>query len=118
MKKFTAALLLAVLTVTALVAFKPSTTTAGVTVIITHEVKDFATWKKGFEADEPNRKKAGFAMEGLYTSVEKPNEVTIIFSAPSVEAVNGMLSNPDLKASMEKAGVISRPEAKILNKKH
>ncbi|MES2628535.1 MAG: hypothetical protein V4616_06150 [Bacteroidota bacterium] len=117
MKKFAAILILAVLSATALVAFKASETTTGVTLIVTHEVKDFATWKKGFDNDEPNRKKAGFMLQAVYTSVEKPNEVTIIFTAPSTEAVNGMLSDPQLKMNMEKAGVISRPEAKILNKR-
>ncbi len=30
-----------------------------ITVIMQHEVKDFAQWKIGFDADEPNRAKVG-----------------------------------------------------------
>ncbi len=53
-----------------------------VTVIVQHEVKDFAQWKPVFDADEPNRAKAGVKLLGLYTSVKDPNDVTMIFEAP------------------------------------
>ena len=43
-----------------------------VTAIIQHEVKNFAEWKKIFDADEPNRAKAGVKLIGLYRSLKKP----------------------------------------------
>jgi hypothetical protein len=42
--------------------------------------------------------------------------VTVIGEAPSLEAINGFMSNPELKAAMEKGGVIGMPDVKILNK--
>lgn len=48
-----------------------------VTVILQHEVKDFAKWKKVFDDDEPGRANEGIKLKGLYTSVENPNDVTI-----------------------------------------
>lgn len=86
------------------------------TIILTHEVKNFSEWKKGFDAGEPLRKQAGLKINGVYTSVDNPNHVTVITESPSVEAANGFLTNPDLKAAMEQAGVIGVPEAHILNK--
>ena len=87
-----------------------------VTVIITHECKNYSDWRKVFDADEVNRLKAGFKSTGVYHSVENANKITIIGEAPSVEVIQGFMSNPELKAAMERGGVISKPEVKILNK--
>ena len=87
-----------------------------VTVIITHECKNYSDWRKVFDADEVNRSKAGFKSTGVYHSVENANKITIIGEAPSVEVIQGFMSNPELKAAMERGGVISKPEVKILNK--
>ena len=87
-----------------------------VTTILTHEVKNFDEWKKGFDSHETVRQQAGVKINGVYSSVDNGNHVTIIAEFPSVEAVRGFMSSPDLKASMENFGVIGMPEAKILNK--
>jgi quinol monooxygenase YgiN len=86
------------------------------TVIVTHEVKNYSDWRKVYDADEGNRKKAGFHATGVYQSVNNPNAITILGEAPSVEAITKFMSNPDLKAAMEKGGVIGMPDVKILNK--
>ncbi len=87
-----------------------------VTVIVQHEVKDFTAWKKVFDADEPNRSRAGVKTAGLYTSVKNPNDVTVILEAPSTESVTAMMSRPEMEETMKSAGVISAPVASILNK--
>lgn len=43
-----------------------------VIVMVQHEVKDFAAWKVIFDADEPNRAKAGVKLAGIYTTIENP----------------------------------------------
>jgi quinol monooxygenase YgiN len=87
-----------------------------ITVVITHEVKAYSEWRKGYDADEGNRTKAGAKISGVYTSVDNPNMVTVIGEFPSVEAAQGFMSSPELKKAMEVAGVIGVPEVKILNK--
>jgi hypothetical protein len=87
-----------------------------VTVIVQHEVKDFTEWKKIFDADESNRIKAGVKLAGLYTSVKDPNDVTMIFEAPSPELFDIMMRDPERQNDIKKAGVISVPVASILNK--
>lgn len=87
-------------------------------VILTHEVKNVAEWKKGFDAGEAMRAQAGVKTLGVYTAVDKPNHVTVSTEFPSMEAVNGFMANPQLKADMEKAGVIGAADVKILNKLH
>lgn len=111
-------ILFAVIATVSIICFSFTTKTEDkkVTIIISHEVKDFATWKKGFDSDEANRKNAGFVFIALYRSLEHPNIITAMVEAPSAEAAQKFLGNPELKANMEKAGVISAPEIKILNK--
>ena len=85
-----------------------------VTLLLTHEVKNFQEWKEVFDTGEPLRLQAGVKVSGVYTSTDNPNYVTIIAELQSVEAVHGFMTHPDLKASMENAGVIGAPEVKIL----
>jgi len=87
-----------------------------VTIILRHDVKDFTEWKTYFDADEPNRANAGVKLLGLYTSVNNPNDVTMIFEAPDAELYYKMMSDLQLQETMKKAGVISAPHASILNK--
>jgi hypothetical protein len=87
-----------------------------VTVVISHEVKNYSDWRKVYDADEVNRSKAGFKSAGVFQSVEHPNKITILGEAPSVDAVNSFMSNPELKAAMEKGGVLGMPNIQILKK--
>ena len=87
-----------------------------VTVSITHQVKDFAEWKKGFDADEPNRANAGVKVVSVYTAFENSNLVTAIFDAPNADVVKGMMSSPELQEAMKNAGVIGAPEVKMMNR--
>jgi len=83
-------------------------------LIISHEVKNFDTWKTAFEAGEPLRAEAGVKVKGVYRAADQENMVTVITQAPNAEVAKALFSNPALKADMEKAGVISVPEIKIL----
>jgi hypothetical protein len=87
-----------------------------VTVILSHEVSNYSEWKKGFDSGESLRQQAGVKTIGTYSSVDNPNLVTVITEFPNAQAVQGFMSNPNLKADMEKAGVVGKPEIKILNK--
>jgi len=87
-----------------------------ITLLVTHEIKNYSDWRKVFDADEVNRSKAGFKSTGVFHSVDNPNMITIIGEVPSVEAINSFMANPELKVAMEKGGVIGIPDVKILNK--
>lgn len=87
-----------------------------ITVIMQHEVKDFAKWKEIYDADEPNRAEAGVKQLGLYTSVKNPNDVTMIFEAPGIDVLESYTSNPRVQEEMKNAGVISVPVISVLNK--
>ncbi|HEX7574579.1 MAG TPA: cyclase [Bacteroidota bacterium] len=85
-----------------------------VTVIITHEVKEYASWRKVYDADETNRRAAGMKVWGVYADVKNPNMVTIIGTFPSAGALEGFVSSPKLKEAMDKGGVMGKPDVKVL----
>jgi hypothetical protein len=85
-----------------------------ITVIISHEVKNYSTWRVVYDEDEKNRSKAGINLTGVYQSIDNPNMITLIGKAPSVEALNNFMANPDLKVAMEQGGVISKPEVTLI----
>ena len=84
-----------------------------VVLIVSHEVADFAAWKKVYDQDKVNRDKAGMKERYLVRDVEKPNIVTIVFQAGSVDKVKAFIANPALKEAMDKAGVMGAPDIKI-----
>ena len=84
------------------------------TIILSHDVKDFASWKPHYDADAPRRTKAGFKEIAVGTKSNDPKKVIVIWEADPA-AVENMLKDPELKAKMEAAGVISAPEVTIVN---
>jgi hypothetical protein len=87
-----------------------------ITAIIQHEVRDFAEWKKVFDADQPNVEKAGAKLLGLYTSVKNPKDVTMIYEAPNAELYDILMSDPERQEAIKRAGVIGVPVATFLKK--
>ncbi|MES2477635.1 MAG: DUF3764 family protein [Bacteroidota bacterium] len=85
-------------------------------VILSHQVKDAAEWRAHFDSDEANRAAAGIKVHGVYTSAADPNQVTVMTEFPNTDVLNAFMNNPDLKAAMERGGVISEPEVKVLIK--
>lgn len=90
---------------------------AGDTVlIITHEVKDFAAWKAGYDHDKDNREKAGLTAQYLLRGAENPNLVTVVMEASDAAHARAFATNPALKDVMSRSGVISAPVITIANK--
>lgn len=87
-----------------------------VTVLITHEVSDFNVWKMKFDQYEPIRTMAGFSLVNIYSDINDSNKLTIIFRAPSIEAVHAVFSDPKLREDMTNAGVVKKPEIQILHR--
>ena len=87
-----------------------------ITVVLTSETKNYSDWRKIYDADEENRQKAGFKASSVFQSVDNPNIITILGEAPSVEAIKAFMANPELHATMERAGVIGMPDVKLLRK--
>ena len=86
-----------------------------VTTILTHDVANYDEWRVGFDAGEPMRAQAGLTIQSVHRDVDNPNRITVIGESPSAEQAKSFLSNPNLQAAMEKAGV-SNPSFSIVEK--
>jgi glycine betaine/choline ABC-type transport system substrate-binding protein len=85
------------------------------TVILSHKVKDYKEWKKHFDADTPRRTKAGLNQLAVGTKSDDKHEVYMIFQTSDVVKAQKMMEDPELKATMQKAGVISEPKVLIID---
>lgn len=83
-------------------------------ILLKHRVSNFNDWKPYFDNDYASRKEYGIEVRKLFRKIDDPDEVQILFSAPSEENIKKMISRPELKELMAKAGVVSEPEISIL----
>lgn len=77
---------------------------------VTHVVKDFDTWKKGFDEDEMNRTASGLTLRALARGIDNPNNVYIFLNVSDLQKAKDFAASPKLKDIMQKLGVISKPE--------
>jgi quinol monooxygenase YgiN len=85
-------------------------------VVIVHlKIKQFASWKTGFDSNEAMRTAAGLMNVRILQSVDDPNEVCIQSETNDVAKAKQFLTSPNLNAVMEKTGVISPPAIYFLN---
>ncbi|MCX6227482.1 MAG: hypothetical protein NTV01_22560 [Bacteroidia bacterium] len=84
------------------------------TIILSHDVKDFAVWKPTYDADSARRSNAGLQEIAVGTKSDNPNKVFMVWKGdPS--AVDKMMHDPELAEVMKKSGVISAPEVIVVN---
>jgi quinol monooxygenase YgiN/heme-degrading monooxygenase HmoA len=77
--------------------------------IVVHDVKDYAVWKRVFDEHDAMRKKAGLIGYAVSRSAEKPNTVVVYLQAGSIDQIRAFAGSADLKATMERAGVVGSP---------
>jgi hypothetical protein len=76
---------------------------------IHHKVKDYATWRKGYDEHEKSRASAGVTNGKVFRSTEDPNDILILQDVADVAKARAWLAGADLKTAMEKAGVAGSP---------
>jgi quinol monooxygenase YgiN len=84
-------------------------------VLVQHKVKDFAAWKKVFDSAVDLRKAGGELSAQIYRDASDPNKLTVFNKWDSMENAHKFVQSPELRASMEKAGVEGQPVVTFLN---
>ncbi len=84
-------------------------------MLIQHRVKDYAAWKKTFDASIELRKTNGELSAQVYRDAIDTNKVTTINRWNSIANAQKFAHSPELKAAMEKAGVLGTPDVSFLN---
>jgi len=84
-------------------------------MLIQHQVKDYAAWKKVFDSAIEMRTSNGELSAQVYRDASDPNKVTTINKWNSLANAQKFAHSPELKAAMEKAGVVGAPNVSFLN---
>lgn len=84
-------------------------------MLITHQVEDFAAWKKVFDSHASLRTSNGEISTQIFRDASDPNKLTIINKWNSLANAQKFAHSPELKAAMEKAGVVGQPSVAFLN---
>src|SRR5262245_37328418 len=91
-----------------------STEQAMGTLIISHKVKDYSTWRPVFDNHTRAQKSAGLTNPRVFRSSDDKNDVVILFDTDDTQKAKDFVASPDLKETMVKAGVIDKPTAYFL----
>ena len=85
----------------------------GVQVIVSHHVRDFDTWKEGFDEHEKARRGFGCSGHAVYQSTTDPGKVIVVNRFDTIEGARGFMDDPALPEVMKRAGVDSAPDVHI-----
>jgi quinol monooxygenase YgiN len=84
-------------------------------MLIQHQVKDFAAWKKVFDSALDMRTSSGELSAQIFRDESDPNKLTVINKWNSMANAQKFAHSPELKAAMEKAGVVGQPSISFVN---
>jgi hypothetical protein len=84
-------------------------------MLIRHKVKDFAVWKRAYDAHLSKRIEAGITEKNLFRSESDPNEVIMLAEVKDVVRAKKFTESVELRETMEKAGVIDKPDIFFLH---
>lgn len=83
-------------------------------VVAIHSVRDYAAWRRSFDAHQPQRRAAGFLSEDVHVGLKDPNLVAVYSVASDRAHAEAFINNPALAAAMESSGVLGRPQIVLL----
>ena len=81
-----------------------------VRMFVRHDVTDYAAWRKSYDAFAAEQRKGGVSAQAVYQSADNPNDVTVLHDFKSLEQAKAFASSPELKATMQSAGVKGAPQ--------
>ena len=84
-------------------------------MLIQLKVKDFAEWKKVFDSAAGMRTSGGELSAQIFRDASDPNSITTINKWNSLSNAQKFAHSPELKAAMEKAGVVGQPNVSFLS---
>jgi hypothetical protein len=77
------------------------------------KVKDYSTWRLSYDGYEKNRLSAGITNGRVFRNAENPNDVVILQDAADVAKARSWLGSDDMKATMQKSGVVGTPNVRF-----
>ena len=85
-------------------------------ILIRHKVRDFNTWKTGYDVHQPKRTEAGLTEKYLLRSADDANEVVMLFEAEDLNRAKAFAASAELRDKMQEVGVVDKPDVYFLTK--
>jgi len=79
-------------------------------VDVRHNVKDYDKWRPLFDADSTNRKANGGQDLVVARDANSANSILVVVKVSDVAKAKAMIGDSKMKATMDKAGVTSKPD--------
>src|ERR1700694_6235576 len=73
------------------------------------KVKDYSTWRASYDERKNNRVSAGITNGRVFRNAQDPNDLVILQDVADVAKARTWFGSDDLKAAMQKSGVIGSP---------
>lgn len=83
---------------------------ATASMIVKHEVEDFAKWKEAFDGAKAGRSKSGIVGGSVSRNADDPNVVIVHMMGSDLEAMKAYATSDRFKQAMEASGVKGEPE--------
>jgi hypothetical protein len=93
------------------IAMNTQQTNANLTVHF--KVKDYAAWRTSYDGREKNRLTAGITNGRVFRRAEDPNDVVVLQDVADEAKARAWFASDDLKAAMQKGGVIGSPSIRF-----
>ena len=77
------------------------------------KVKHFNAWRTSYNGHEKNRTSAGITNGRVFRSADDQNDVVILQDVADVAKARTWLGSDDLKAEMQKSGVLGSPSIRF-----
>lgn len=84
-------------------------------VLVSHTVESYDRWKPHFDDHASTRGEHGERGYHLFRGTRNPNEVVVLFEWDSEEHAREFIDSSDLRRVMREAGVVGRPDVRILD---
>lgn len=82
--------------------------------IVKHKVKDYDAWLPFFRNHKGARDAASLKEEHVHRSLADPNDVVVVMRYGDEQKARAFFASNDLRATMEKAGVLEAPTIYIV----
>ena len=83
-------------------------------MFVRHSVKNYEAWKSIFDSVADIRRSGGERAYQIFRQGNGSDEVVALFEWDNLDNARAYFGSPELKAAMERAGVISKPEILFL----
>lgn len=84
-------------------------------ILVRFKVEDYDNWRSVFNELTPLRSSKGSKGGNIYRSADNPNEIVILLEWDSIENVRQYTQSDELRAAMERSGVIGPPDFVFLD---